>query len=296
MTRAQIAAIVTAVFAFVLLSNTLFVVEQREQAIVLNFGEPVRVINAMGADDPGLHLKAPFIENVIKVDKRNLPLVADKEEIVDVNQKRLVVDAFVRYRISNPLQYYRTLRTETIAQDRVERLVNSSLRQILGSATTEQIVSTKRGDLMAATKRDVETRAKASGLGIEIIDVRIKRADLPQGNQEAVFRRMRTSREQEAAGIRAGGEQQKREIIAEANKEVAITLATATEEAENVRGQGDALRTRIFAQSFGKDPSFAAFYRSMQAYEASLGQGDTTMVLSPDSAFFKYFERGPGAK
>jgi membrane protease subunit HflC len=296
MTRAQIAALVTAVFAFVLLSNTLFVVEQREQAIVLNFGEPVRVINAMGADDPGLHLKAPFIENVIKVDKRNLPLVADKEEIVDVNQKRLVVDAFVRYRISNPLQYYRTLRTETIAQDRVERLVNSSLRQILGSATTEQIVSTKRGDLMAATKRDVETRAKASGLGIEIIDVRIKRADLPQGNQEAVFRRMRTSREQEAAGLRAGGEQQKREIIAEANKEVAITLATATEEAENVRGQGDALRTRIFAQSFGKDPSFAAFYRSMQAYEASLGQGDTTMVLSPDSAFFKYFERGPGAK
>ncbi|MCI3133932.1 protease modulator HflC [Phenylobacterium aquaticum] len=296
MTRAQIAALVTAVFAFVLLSNTLFVVEQREQAIVLNFGEPVRVINAMGADDPGLHLKAPFIENVIKVDKRNLPLVADKEEIVDVNQKRLVVDAFVRYRISNPLQYYRTLRTETIAQDRVERLVNSSLRQILGSATTEQIVSTKRGDLMAATKRDVETRAKASGLGIEIIDVRIKRADLPQGNQEAVFRRMRTSREQEAAGIRAGGEQQKREIIAEANKEVAITLATATEEAENVRGQGDGLRTRIFAQSFGKDPSFAAFYRSMQAYEASLGQGDTTMVLSPDSAFFKYFERGPGAK
>jgi membrane protease subunit HflC len=296
MTRAQIAALVAAVFAFVLLSNTLFVVEQREQAIVLNFGEPVRVINAMGADDPGLHLKAPFIENVIKVDKRNLPLVADKEEIVDVNQKRLVVDAFVRYRISNPLQYYRTLRTETIAQDRVERLVNSSLRQILGSATTEQIVSTKRGDLMAATKRDVETRAKASGLGIEIIDVRIKRADLPQGNQEAVFRRMRTSREQEAAGIRAGGEQQKREIIAEANKEVAITLATATEQAEDVRGQGDALRTRIFAQSFGKDPSFAAFYRSMQAYEASLGQGDTTMVLSPDSAFFKYFERGPGAK
>jgi len=204
MTRAQIAAVVAAVFAFVLLSNTLFVVEQREQAIVLNFGEPVRVINAMGADDPGLHLKAPFIENVIKVDKRNLPLVADKEEIVDVNQKRLVVDAFVRYRISNPLQYYRTLRTETIAQDRVERLVNSSLRQILGSATTEQIVSTKRGDLMAATKRDVETRAKASGLGIEIIDVRIKRADLPQGNQEAVFRRMRTSREQEAARQRAG--------------------------------------------------------------------------------------------
>lgn len=296
MTRAQITAFVIAVLALVTLSNTLFVVEQREQAIVLNFGEPVRVINALGTNEPGLHAKAPFIENVIKVDKRNLPLVADKEEIIDVNQKRLVVDAFVRYRITKPLDYYRTLRSETIAQDRIERLVNSSLRQILGSATTEQIVSTKRGDLMAATKLDVQTRAKSSNLGIEIVDVRIKRADLPQGNQEAVFRRMRTSREQEAARIRAGGEQQKREITAEANKEVAITLATATEEAENVRGQGDGLRTRIFAQSFGKDPSFAAFYRSMQAYEASLGQGDTTMVLSPDSAFFKYFERGPGAK
>ncbi|WP_304190742.1 protease modulator HflC [Phenylobacterium aquaticum] len=296
MNRSLTIALVLAFVGFVVLSNTLYVVGQREQAIVLSFGGPVRVVNAVGHDEPGLHMKAPFVENVVKVDKRNLPLIADKEEIIDVNQKRLVVDAFVRYRIANPLQYYRTLRNETIAQDRIERLVNSSLRQILGSATTEQIVSSQRGALMAATLADVAKRARTSDLGVEIIDVRIKRADLPQGNQEAVFRRMRTSREQDAAQIRAGGEQQKRQIIAEANKEVAITLATATEEAENVRGQGDGLRTRIFAQSFGKDPSFAAFYRSMQAYEASLGQGDTTMVLSPDSAFFKYFERGPGAK
>ena len=277
----------------VVLANTLFVVEQREQAIVVRFGEPVRVINATGAPSPGLKLKAPFLENVIKLDKRNLSLEADQEEIIAADQERLVVDAFIRYRISNPLQYYRTLRDERTASDRIERLVNSSLRQVLGSATSNDIISGKRGELMMQAQKDVAARATSSRLGIQIIDVRIKRADLPAANQAAVYRRMKTSREQEAAQIRAIGEQQKREIIAGADKEVAITLATASEEGEKTRGEGDAQRTRIFAQSFGKDPGFAAFYRSMQAYEASLGQGDTTMVLSPDSAFFKYFERGP---
>ena len=266
----------------ILLANTIFVVDQREQAIVVKFGEPVRVIST-----PGLKAKAPFLENVIKLDKRNLKLEADKEEIIASDQERLVVDAFVRYRISNPLQYYRTLRDEQTANDRIERLVNSSLRQILGSATSNEIISGRRGALMAQTKLDVANRALSSRLGIQIIDVRIKRADLPAANQAAVYRRMQTSRQQEAAQIRAVGEQQKREITAGADKEVAITLATATEEAEATRGQGDGQRTRIFAQSYGRDPSFAAFYRSMQAYEASLGQGDTTMVLSPRSAFFK---------
>lgn len=280
----------------VTLLNTFFIVEQREQALIVNLGNPVRVINAPGDEDPGLKMKVPFVENVIKLDRRNLSLEADKEEIIAADQERLVVDAFVRYRISNPLQYYRTLRDERTASDRIERLVNSSLRQILGSATSNEIISGKRGALMAATKADVALRAKSSRLGIEIIDVRIKRADLPAANQAAVYRRMQTSRQQEAAQIRAVGEQQKREIIAGADKEVAITLATASEEAETTRGQGDAQRTRIFAQAFGKDPSFAAFYRSMSAYEASLGQGDTTMVLSPDSAFFKYFDRGPNAR
>jgi membrane protease subunit HflC len=149
---------------------------------------------------------------------------------------------------------------------------------------------------MAQARDDVAKRAKASNLGIVIIDLRIKRADLPQSNQQAVYRRMQTSRQQEAARLRAVGEQQKREIIASADKEVTITLATATEQAEMTRGQGDAQRTRIFAKSFGQDPGFASFYRSMQAYEAALGQGDTTLVLSPQSEFFKYFERGPGAK
>ncbi len=296
MSRPALVWLAIAAGVLVLLLNTFYVVDQRRQAIVLNFGKAVRVVNAAGQDDAGLKMKVPFVENVVQLDKRNLEMEAEKEEIIAVDQTRLVVDAFVRYRISDPLQYYRTLHNENVARDRIERLVNSSLRQILGSAVNSDIISGRREALMAQARADVAKRAKASELGIEIIDLRIKRADLPQQNQQAVFRRMQTSRQQEAARLRAVGEQQKREITAAADKEVTITLAAATEQAEMTRGQGDAQRTRIFAQSFGKDPGFAAFYRSMQAYEASLAQGDTTLVLSPQSDFFKYFERGPTAK
>jgi len=174
--------------------------------------------------------------------------------------------------------------------------MNSSLRQVLGSATSSDIISGRRSALTQRARQDVARRAAAAQFGIEVVDLRIKRADLPAANQPKVYRRMETSRQQIAAQLRAVGEQQKREIIAAADKEVAITLATATETAEATRGEGDAMRTRIFAQSFGKDASFAAFYRSMQAYEAALGQGDTTLVLSPDSAFFRYFERGPNGR
>jgi modulator of FtsH protease HflC len=277
------------------LANTLFVVDQRQEAIVVRLGDPVRVIHAPGQPGAGLNFKVPFLEDVVRLDRRNQALEADQEEIIDGSQQRLVVDAFLRYRISDPLQYYRTLRDEHTAQDRLERLVNSSLRQVLGSAGTDDIISLHRDQLMQQSKVDVAKRAKESRLGIEVIDLRIKRADLPAANQASVYRRMQTQRAQIAAQYRAQGEQQKREIIASADKEVAITLATANQEGETTKGQGDAQRTRIFAESFGKDPSFAAFYRSMQAYEAGLGQGDTTLVLSPDSAFFKYFEQGPGA-
>lgn len=274
--------------------NTFYVVDQREQAIVVRFGEPVRVVNAPGHNEAGLHVKQPFVEDLVKFDRRNLGQEADQEEIIAADQQRLVVDAFIRYRISDPLQYYRTLRDDRIAADRIERLLNSSLRQVLGSANSSDIISGKRDELMRQARADVARRATESRLGIQVIDLRIKRADLPAANQAAVFRRMQTSREQQAAQIRAVGEQQKREILAAADKEVAITLATAREEAGATRGQGDAQRTRIFAQSYGKDPSFAAFYRSMQAYDTALAQGDTTLVLSPDSDFFKYFQRGPG--
>ena len=297
MTRRRLIAYgIAALAVFILLANTLFVVDQRQQALVLRFGEPVRVINAPGRAGAGLNVKAPFLENVIKFDRRNISLEAQQEEIIAADQRRLVVDAFVRYRISDPLQYYRTLRDDRTAADRIERLVNSSLRQVLGSASFNEIISGRRGELMLQTRNDVSRRAAASRLGIQIIDVRIRRADLPAENQPTVYRRMQTAREQEAARLRAVGEQQKREIIASADREVSITLATAQELGETTRGEGDAQRTRIFADAYGRDASFAAFYRSMQAYEASLGQGDTTLVLSPDSAFFRYFERGPSAR
>jgi membrane protease subunit HflC len=271
--------VVLGVVAAILAANTFFVVDQRQEAIVLRLGQPVRVIHAPGqSGGAGLNLKTPFLENVVTLDRRNQSMEADQEEIVTGDQERLVVDAFLRYRISDPLQYYRTLRDEHTAQDRLERLVNSSLRQILGASNTDEIISGKREALMVQARTDVARRAKESQLGIDIIDLRMK-----------------TQRQQIAAGYRAEGEQKKREIMAAADKEVAITLAKAREEGAETQGQGDALRTRIFAQAFGRDPSFAAFYRSMQAYEIGLGQGDTTLVLSPDSAFFKYFEQGPNA-
>ena len=280
--------------AIVLIANTFFIVDQREAAIVVRFGDAVRVIHAPGQGGSGLNFKAPFLEHVIKVDRRNLGLEADQEEVIAADQERLVVDAFLRYRISDPLQYYRTLRDDRTAIARLEPLVNSSLRQVLGSTTSSDIISGHRAALMQQTKADVARRAQASRFGIQVIDLRIRRVDLPAANQPAVYRRMQTALQQQAAQIRAVGEQQKREIIAGADKEVTITLATAMEEGETTRGQGDAQRTRIYARAYGKDPAFAAFWRSMQAYDAALAQGDTTMVLSPDSDFFRYFQKGAG--
>lgn len=279
--------------AAVLALNTFFVVDQREQAIIVAFGDPVRVINPPGKREAGLHLKVPFVQQVIRLDRRNIALQVAQEEIIGARQERLLVDGFIRYRISDPLQFYRTLRNPVLAEDRIERLVSSSLRQVLGTATQSDIISGRRAELMQLAQATVIQRAKESRMGIQVIDLRIRRVDLPAQNRESVFRRMATSRQQEAARIRAIGEQRKREIIAEADKQVTVTLATAREESGQIIGQGDAQRTRIYAQSYGKDPSFAAFFRSLQAYDAALADGQTTLVLSPDSAFFKYFERGP---
>ena len=280
----------------VILANVFFIVDQRQQVVVVNLGEPVRVINPPGAYDPGLKMKIPFVESLVTLDKRNQAIEASKEEVISADQQRLVVDAFVRYRISNPLQYYRTLRDESTAADRLEPLINSSLRQVLGAASANEIISQRRDALMADTLRDVRARAARSHFGIDVIDLRIKRADLPAANQQAVYARMRSNLQQQAAQIRAVGEQNRREIVADADKQVTITLATATEEAFTTRGAGDGESAKIFAASFGKDPKFAAFYRSMQAYEGVFNDGDTTMVLSPDSDFLKYFKQGPNAR
>jgi modulator of FtsH protease HflC len=279
------ASLIVAVFLVVLL-NTVYTVGQTEQAIVLRFGEPVRIVNAPSTNDtPGLKVKIPFLERALKFDKRNLQLEPQEAEIIGRDQNRLVVDAFVRYRISDPLQFYRGLRNVATAEDRLRSMVSSALREQLGQATIEEIVSSQRAPLMIRTRDEVARRARASRFGIEIIDLRIKRADFPTANETSVYTRMRTARQQQAAQYRAQGEQQKLEIV-----------GGATKQAEQIRGEADAERARIFADSFGKDPSFAAFYRSMAAYEASMGQnGETTMVLSPDSEFFRYFSGGPGS-
>ena len=298
MTRQPLLIWLAAAFvAAVLAANTFFIVDQRQQVVVVNLGEPVRVINPPDQpDQPGLYLKAPFVESLIRLDKRNQPVEAHQEEVISADQQRLVVDAFVRYRIANPLAFYRTLRNETTAQTLIEPLINSSLRQVLGSATASDIISGRRDALMAQTLADVRTRAAKSHFGIEVIDLRIKRADLPTANQEAVYARMKSNLQQQAAQIRAVGEQNRREVVADADKQVTITLATATEESSRTRGAGDGESAKIFAGSFGKDPKFAAFFRSMQAYEAVFADGDTTMILSPDADFFKYFRKGPDAR
>lgn len=280
--RATFYGIVAAV-VLILVSQTFFVVDQTHQALIIRVGEVVRTINAGPDDGPGLKLKIPFFEHAILFDKRNLNLEVNQREILAGNQERLMVDAFVRYRISDPVRFYTRLVDEQTAQTRLTSVISSSLQQVLGRASSEEIITTGRGRLMRQMRDDLRARAEASRFGIRVIDVRIRTADLPQANQAAVFDRMKTARQQEAARIRATGLQQQREII-----------ATATEEAETIRGQADAERAKIFAASFGKDPSFAAFYRSMQAYEAAMAKGDTTLVLSPDSAFFRYFSKGGG--
>lgn len=264
-------------FLLILANVTLFQVDQRQQALLVRLGDPVRVVSA-----PGLHVKSP-LDTVIRFDKRNIEMInAQPEEVTAADQKRLVVDAFVRYRITDPRQFYRTLGQESVATDRLDRIVNAALREEIGRSTSEEVIAGKRAQVMAAIRDRVARQVAASNLGVQIIDVRIKRADLPPTNEQAVFERMQTARKQEAAELRAIGEQKRREIV-----------ATAYEEAEKIRGDADARRAQLFAESFGRDPGFAAFYRSMSAYEKSLGQGDTTLVLSPDSAFFKYFEKGP---
>ncbi|AYV47296.1 protease modulator HflC [Caulobacter flavus] len=272
-----IAAGVAAVGALILVSTTVYKVDQRQQALVVRFGDPVAVVTT-----PGLHLKTP-IDNVLRFDKRNIDLSANQEEVTAADQQKLVVDAFVRYRISDTRQFFRALGRESVARDRLDRIVNAALREQIGRADSGDVIAGKRAQIMAAIREEVARQVEASNLGIQIIDVRIKRADLPEPNQQAVYERMQTARKQEAAELRAIGDQQRKEIV-----------ATAYEEAEKIRGEADAQRAQLFASSFGRDPSFAAFYRSMQAYEQSMGRGDTTFVLSPDSDYFKYFQKGPG--
>jgi membrane protease subunit HflC len=267
---------------------SLFVVHQTQQALVLRFGEPVRVVLA-----PGLYTKLPLIDNVELLDKRILDLNSPPLEIIASDQKRLVVDAFGRYKITDPLRFYQAVGTVAGADQRLSVLLNSAVRQVLGEATFETVVRDERSALMGRITQRVNR--EATNFGIQMVDVRIRRADLPEANSQAIYQRMQTERQREATEIRAQGEQAARRIRAEADRAATVIVAEANRESEQTRGVGDAERTNIFAQAFGANPEFFDFYRSMQAYQAGLRPGSTRMLISPDSEFFRYFNDATGA-
>ena len=266
---------------------TLFTVEQTQQALVLEFGQPKRVIS-----DPGLHYKIPFIQNVEFLDKRILDIDTSSQEVIASDQKRLVVDAFARYRITDPLLFFQSVRDEAIANSRLVAILEASLRRVLGGASFQEVVRDKREGLMRTITSQVNQ--EAAELGVKIVDVRIKRVDLPEVNMQAIYRRMQTERQRQAAEFRAEGGGASTRIRGTADREVTVIKADATGESERIRGDGDAERNRIYANAFNQDPDFFAFYRSMQAYDAALKSRDTRLLLSPDSEFFKYFNDATG--
>lgn len=279
--------------AFVVLvvvaSQSVFIVQQTEQALVTQFGEPVRVVK-----EPGLALKAPFIQNVTLMDRRILELDAMPEEVIASDRRRIVVDAFARYRISDPLRYYQSLRTDALAQQRLSSILSSSLRGELGQRPFAALLTADRQSMMTSIRDQMRVQAKA--LGIEIVDVRIRRADLPKENLDSVFGRMQTERQREAAGYRASGDEEAQRIKSAADKEVTIIKADATKQSEILRGEGDAERNRILGEAYGRDPEFFEFYRSLTAYEQAMGSSNTTLVISPESPFFKYFQKGQSGR
>ncbi|HEY6256347.1 MAG TPA: protease modulator HflC [Xanthobacteraceae bacterium] len=273
---------VIAAAALITAYGSLFTVYQTEQAIVVQLGEPIRVVT-----EPGLHFKAPLIQSVISIDKRILDLENSAQEVIAFDSKRLVVDAFARYRVSDPLKFYQTIGAIEGANARLSTLLNSALRRVLGEATSIEIVRDRRAQLMAAVRTQLQTEAQT--FGITIVDTRIRRADLPEANSQAVYQRMQTERQRQAAEFRAQGSQKSQEIRAKADRDVTVLIAEAQSKGEQTRGEGDAERNRIYAEAFGRDPDFFSFYRSMQAYEAGLRSNDTRMLLRPDSDFFRYF-------
>ena len=303
--RALLAVLLVASGAAALLTYlSAFIVHQNEQALVLEFGRPVRAINLSGgkADavagavkvdlSPGLKWKVPVVQTVEFFDKRILDLDTPQQELTASDQKRLVVDAFTRYRIVDPLKFYQTVRTEARVRDTLGQVVASSLRRVLGSVTFTDVVRDKREDLMRRIAKTVNEEGKDYGL--EVVDVRIKRADLPEQNSKSVFDRMRAERDREAAEFRAEGAAAANKIRATADRDATVIKADAISTSEQMRGEGDAERNRIFNDAYGRDPEFFAFYRSMQAYEQGFKSGDTRMLLSPDSEFFRYFQNPAG--
>ena len=272
--------ITVAIVALIFFS--VFVVKEVSQAIVLQFGDPKKIIL-----EPGLNFKIPFIQNVVFLDSRILNLDTPPIEVIASDQKRLIVDAFARFQITDPLKFYISVGNERVARSRLATIINSRLRNVLGQQELQTLLSKDRSKQMALIQELVN--AEAGNFGIKIIDVRIKRADLPEANSEAIFRRMQTEREKEAKEFRARGAEMAVTITSTADKDVSVLLANANKDSEIMKGEGDGERNAIFAEAFGRDPAFFSFYRAMQAYETALIGGDTSVILSPDSEFFKFF-------
>jgi membrane protease subunit HflC len=288
--RSPVTGIVTLILLLILVIvgySSIFIVRQTEQALVVRLGRPVAVVS-----EPGLNFKAPFIDSVISIDKRILDLENPSQEVIASDQKRLVVDAFARYRIKDPLRFYQSVGSIQAANLQLTTLLNAALRRVLGEVTFITVVRDEREGLMAKIRAQLDREAE--GYGIQVVDVRIRRADLPEQNSQAVYKRMQTEREREAQEFRAQGGQKAQEIRSKADREVTVIIADANSTAEQVRGAGDAERNRLFAEAYGKDPDFFAFYRSMSAYENGLRANDTRFLLRPDSDFFRFFGSAAG--
>jgi membrane protease subunit HflC len=285
--RLLIVLAIILVAAGVLMESSLFIVDQTESALVLQFGQPRREVRT-----PGLWVKRPFVENVVLYDNRVLDFEPPHEEIIVSDQKRLVVDSYTRYRIINPLLFYQTVGSEAGVRARLAALVSGSLRRVLGNVTLSDILSVKRAAIMRQIRDEVAAEAK--GFGIELVDVRLRRADLPEENSQAVYARMVSEREQQARQYRGEGAEAAQTVRANAERERTVILAEAQRDGQRVRGDGDAQAVKIYADAFGQDKEFFAFYRSLQAYRTSLNGHDTSFVLSPDSFFFRYFNALPG--
>ena len=266
----------------IVIFQSLFIVQEISQAIVLQFGDPKKIVTKAG-----LNFKLPFIQNVVYLDKRILNLDNDPEEVIAADQKRLIVDAFARFKIVDPLKFYISVGNERVARSRLSTIINSRIRGVLGTQELATLLSTDRARQMQIIQSQVNEEAK--NFGINIVDVRIKRADLPPANSEAIYKRMQTEREREAKEFRAQGAEIAQKIRSTADKDVTVILAQANKKSEIMKGEGDGQRNKIFANAFGRDPQFFAFYRAMQAYEKALIGGETSLVLSPDSDFFKFF-------
>ncbi len=287
MNKVKVYALAIAAAIVLVLANSLYVVNQAEQAIVLQFGEPVRLVK-----EPGLKVKIPFIQNVVLYDTRLLNLDPPAQEVVLNDKKRLDVDSFTRYRIIDPLKFYQTVRFEYQAESKLKEIVNSSVRKILGRITLQELLSKQRTQIM----KDISDAVKkdAAQIGVSVADVRIRRADLPIEVLQAINARMKTERERDAKEFRAQGQQQAQQIRAKADKEKTIIIAEAEKQSQIIRGEGDKQAIAIWNNAANQDPKFYAFYRSLEAYRNALGNGEATMVLAPDSEFFQYFGTSSG--